>query len=755
MISNKLCCLMLGVFLLSGSAYANSKASINIIPKPNQLTVSDGDFVFKSGLTVSAPADSRAKNLLASKLETAAGITLKNVTGGKANIVLAIKKAPELGVEGYRLQVTKNQVKVEAATENGLYYGIQSLLQLLPPQIESTQKVEANWQVPCVNIDDAPRFSYRGVMLDCSRHFSTVDEIKKILDALAIYKINKFHWHLTDDQGWRIEIKRYPKLTEIGSVRMEDGKPYGGFYTQEQVKEIIKYAADRNIEVIPEIEMPGHGLAALSAYPEYSCTGGPFKPRTIWGVEDDVFCAGNEETYKFLENILDEVCALFPSKYVHVGGDECPKIRWEQCPKCQAVMKENGLKTDMELQSYFTKRIEKYLETKGKRLFGWDEILEGGIAPSATIMSWRGEQGGIDAANAGHDVVMTPGGYVYLDHYQGDMLCEKVKIGGLSTLQNVYGYDPIPAAIAPDKAFHVLGLQGNVWQEYMFEPNQIEFQLFPRVTAIAEVGWTKKQNKDLDSFIKRIDNQEVRWDYHNLNYYIPMPEGNMNYIEFTDKVTLPFTTNRPVKVVYTLDGSDPTASSAVYKSPLTIDRSVTLKLRSVLPQGTLSPVRVIELTKTVPYRGLAKVDGLNKGMKMQYVKDGNYTSVDQLESIKNWNDTIVTSINDFFKFKKKEQSGGAAILDGYIYVEKDGDYILHCLADQFYLNGKLLIVNDKMKKNAKSDITVPLTAGYYPIKIVFLNRQYQGVVSEWMDARPTLRPIDNTNRELPTAVYYK
>lgn len=752
----KMWSLMLSLILIAGYVHAQStKTEINIIPKPNQITIDKGYFLFKTGMTVSATPGSRAGSLLVDKLKTAAGIHLKTSTNNKADILFKIKNNPALGIEGYHLQVSSQQIKIEASTENGLYYGVQSLLQLLPPQIESPQITSANWQVPCVNISDAPRFSYRGVMLDCSRHFSTVEEIKKVLDVLATYKINKFHWHLTDDQGWRIEIKRYPKLTEIGSVRMENGKPYGGFYTQEQVKNIIQYAKDRNIEIIPEIEMPGHGLAALSAYPQYSCTGGPFKPRIIWGVEDDVFCAGNDSTYQFLQNILDEVCALFPSKYVHVGGDECPKIRWEQCPKCQSVMKANGLKNEMELQSYFTKKMEKYLESKGKRLFGWDEILEGGIAPSATIMSWRGEQGGIEAANSGHDVVMTPGGYLYLDHYQGDLLCEKVKIGGLSTLQKVYSYDPIPKAIASDKAHHVLGLQGNLWQEYMFEPNQIEFQLFPRVTAIAEVGWTNSQNKNEANFISRIDHHQVRWDYRNLNYYIPMPEGNTNYIHFTDKVTLPFSTNRPVKIVYTLDGSDPTGTSASYATPLIIDRSVTLKLRSVLPQGKLSPVRTIELTQTSPYRGLTQIEDLKKGMRMRYIKDGDFTSPEQLESITEWKDTIVTSINDFFKLKNKEQTGGAATLDGYIYVEKDGNYILHCLADQFYLNGKQLITNDKMKKNAQSDITVPLTAGYYPIRIVFLNRMYQGVVSQWMDARPTLRTIDNTNMDNPTNVYYK
>lgn len=728
--------------------------SIAIVPKPNQIIVNDGNFVFKNGMTVQSPAGSRAKALLVKKLAAAVGINLQNSKAGqKAAIYFSIVNDKELGQEGYRLLVEKNKIKIEAATESGLYYGVQSLLQLLPPQIESKAKTTAVWQVPCVNITDVPRFSYRGVMIDCCRHFSTIDEIKKMLDMFAMYKINRFHWHLTEDQGWRIEIKRYPKLTEIGAVRMENGKPYGGFYTQEQIKQVIQYAAARNIEIIPEIEMPGHALAALAAYPEYSCTGGPFKPRTIWGVEDDVFCAGNENTYTFLQNILDEVCALFPSKYVHIGGDECPKVRWKKCPKCQAVMRAEGLKNEMELQSYFTKRMEKYLETKGKRLFGWDEILEGGIAPSAMIMSWRGEQGGIDAANAGHDVVMTPGGYVYLDHYQGDLLCEDVKIGGFSTLQHVYEYDPVPKAIAPDKTSHILGLQGNLWQEYMFYPSEIEFQLFPRVTAIAETGWTKQENKNVDDFVKRMDDQQIRWDFHDINYYIPMPEGNMNTIQFVDNVTLPFTSNRPVKMVYTLDGSEPTSASATYTQPITVNKSAILKIRSVLPQGKLSPVRTIALSKVPAYHGV-NVDNLQPGMRMKYVETGNLTSVSQLTSVTNWKDSVVTSLNDFFKLKNKEQAGGAAIFEGYIYVEKDGNYTLHCLGDQFFLNGKLLIENDKMKKNAKSDITVPLTAGYYPIKVVLLNRTFGGVVSEWMDARPTVRPVDNTNRDLATPVYY-
>jgi hexosaminidase len=745
--------LLIGAFCLSTHCVAD-EITISIVPKPNRITVNNGDFVFKNGMTVEAPSDCRGRELLVKKLASAAGISLQNGKSGKATVLFALVADSSLGEEGYRLAVTRSSIRMEAATQNGLYYGVQSLLQLLPPQIESRKKTVAAWQVPCVDITDVPRFSYRGVLLDCCRHFSTIDEIKKMLDLFAIYKINKFHWHFTEDQAWRIEIKRYPKLTEIGSNRVDDGKPYGGFYTQDQIKEVIGYAAERNIEIIPEIEMPGHALAALSAYPELSCTGGPFQPRTIWGVEDDVFCVGNEAMYTFFYNVLDEVCALFPSKYVHIGGDECPKDRWKNCPKCQAVMQREGLKNEMELQSYFTKKMEQYLATKGKRLFGWDEILEGGVAPSAMIMSWRGEQGGIDAANAGHDVVMTPTGYVYLDHYQGDMLCEPLKIGGFSTLQNVYSYDPIPKAIAADKAHHVLGLQGNLWQEYLYEPNQIEFQLFPRVTAIAEVGWTQPEKKDVTDFIKRMDDQQVRWDYHDVNYYIPMPEGNTNRIQFTDKVTLPFSSNRKVKMVYTLDSTEPTALSAVYSHPLSIDKSLEIKIRSLLPQGKLSPVRTIQLNRVATYKGIDKVDGLQKGLKMRFVKDGNFTAVSQLASVTHWNDTVVSNVNDFFKLKKKEQSGGAAVFEGYLYVEKEGTYILHCLGDQFFFNGELLIENQGIKKNAPSDITVPLTAGFYPIKVMLLNRTLGGVVSEWVDARPIVRPVDSSNRELPTPVYY-
>jgi hexosaminidase len=739
------------LFVAGQSIYGQS--SMSVVPKPNRITVEHGYFSFKNGALITAPANSGAKMLLAKKLSTAAGIILHPINDAqKADIVLAIDTAIRSS-EGYRLLIDNKKITLQASTETGLYYGVQTLLQMLPPQIENSTKSVAQWNVHCMTIEDAPRFPYRGIMLDCCRHFISVSHIKKLLDVFASYKINRFHWHLTEDQAWRIEIKRYPKLTRIGAIRTEEnGKQYGGFYTQNQIKEIVKYAADRHIEVIPEIEMPGHALAALAAYPEYSCTGGPFKPRITWGVESDVYCAGNEATYTFLSNILDEVCSLFPSSYIHIGGDECPKDRWKTCPKCQALMKAQGLKTENELQSYFTKRMEQILEEKGKKIIGWDEILEGGIAPSATVMSWRGEQGGIDAANAGHDVIMTPGETVYLDHYQGDPNCEAVKIGGDLPLQKVYGYDPLPKAIAPDKANHVLGVQGNLWTEYLYTPDLVNYQLFPRVAAIAEIAWTRIENKHLNYFLSRMNDQQVRWDIRHLNYYIPMPEGNSNFIEFTDHVILPFTSNRPVKMVYTLDGKTPSTESTVYSQPLTIDKTTTVKIRSVLPQGKMSPIRTIRLTKTNIMTPVNVADA-KLGLKMHYTTKGNFISARELPLWGFWKDTIVSNTNDFFKLKRTEEPGGAAIYTGFIYVEKAASYVVHCVADQLILSDKLIINNcGRIKKNAQTDITLPLEAGYYPVKIILINRISGGVPSSWLDARITLLPIDAPTKAVPSPV---
>jgi hexosaminidase len=408
---------------------------------------------------------------------------------------------------------------------------MQSIRQLLPPVIEKDSiKRDVNWAIPCVSIYDSPRYTYRGLMLDVCRHFMPVEFVKRYIDYLAYHKMNRFHWHLTDDQGWRIEIKKYPKLTSVGSFRdrtlighySESPRKwkmerYGNFYTQEEIKEVVEYARKRFVTVIPEIEMPGHSLAALAAYPKLSCTGGPFEVSGIWGVFNDIYCT-REENFKFLEDVLSEVIELFPSKYIHIGGDEAPKIRWSRCHACQERIKSEGLKNEQELQSYFIRRIEKFLQTKGKQIIGWDEILEGGLAPNATVMSWRGTEGGIAAAKQHHDVIMTPGHSVYLDHYQSKLAEEPIAIGGYLPLQKVYEYNPTPASLTDEEARHILGVQGNVWTEYIHTSANVEYMAFPRAAAIAESAWSPQSAKNYPDFLKRLDFLLLHYDAMGMNY---------------------------------------------------------------------------------------------------------------------------------------------------------------------------------------------------------------------------------------------
>lgn len=438
--------------------------------------------------------------------------------------VIALGLAPNKGLkpEGYELTIVPEGVGLYGSDEAGVFRGIQTFLQLLPaPGTPSPA-------VPCAMISDQPRFAWRGMHLDVCRHFMPVDFIKKYIDLLARYKMNTFHWHLTDDQGWRVEIKRYPKLTEVGAWRMGsmvghyrdrqyDTLHYGGFYTQQEVKDIVAYAAKRHIAVVPEIEMPGHAMAALAAYPELSCAGGPFNVERGWGVFDDVFCAGNDSVFAMMENVLTEVMALFPGQYLHIGGDECPKERWKTCPKCQARMKAKGLKDEHELQSYFIQRVEKFVNANGRKIIGWDEILEGGLAPNAAVMSWRGTEGGIAAAKQKHNVVMTPGSHCYFDHYQGDPAQEPLAIGGHTTVQKVYAFEPVPSELTAEEGQYILGAQGNLWTEYINTPEHAEYMAVPRMLALAEVLWSPKEKRNEKDFIARLLDEFPRLDAVGVN----------------------------------------------------------------------------------------------------------------------------------------------------------------------------------------------------------------------------------------------
>lgn len=444
-------------------------------------------------------------------------------------------QSPELVAEGYELLVKPDRIFFSAGSTSGLFYGVQTLKQLFP-----ADKTGLNYplSIPSLSIIDYPRFPYRGMHFDVARHFSSVEFVKKYIDYLAMYKFNTFHWHLTDDQGWRIEIKRYPLLTQTGSCREQtltgpygsnkyDGKKYCGFYTQEEIKEVVAYAAERHINVVPEIEMPGHALAALTSYPYLGCTKGPYKTAETWGVFEDVFCAGNDSTFIFLQNILDEVMALFPSKLIHIGGDESPKVKWKTCPDCQRRIAAEQLKGEHELQSYFITRIEKYINSKGRNIIGWDEILEGGLAPNAAVMSWRGEDGGIQAARQHHNVVMTPGNYLYFDHSQSNNE-DSITFGGYNSLEKVYSYEPVPAALTPEEGKYILGAQANLWTEYITNSQKVEYQLFPRITALSEVLWSPKEKRNWEDFERRLPDIFKRLDQQNINYSKAYYEPTIN-----------------------------------------------------------------------------------------------------------------------------------------------------------------------------------------------------------------------------------
>jgi hexosaminidase len=541
-----------------------------LVPVPRRLEAREGDFVVDAATRIylSDPASSELRRLAdfwADPLRTATGFPL-SISGEEAGragpnaVVIRLEPPEEPGTarggtaqgtpgewqtaaltgdftperrsrEAYRLRIESDRVTLDAGAPVGIFYGLQTLRQLLPPEVERAWG-EAPLTLPNVSIQDEPRFAYRGMHLDVGRHLFPVEFVKRYIDLLALYKMNVFHWHLTEDQGWRIEILKYPKLTEVGAYRQEtilernfdpyigDGVPYGGFYTQEEVREVVAYAAERHITVIPEIEMPGHSVAALAAYPELGCTPGPFEVSTVWGVKDDIYCP-SEETFAFLEDVLTEVMELFPGPYIHIGGDEAPKTAWEESALAQEVIRREGLADEHELQSYFVRRIEGFLNEHGRRLVGWDEILEGGLAPQATVMSWRGMDGGIEAARQGHDVIMTPTSHAYFDYYQGERALEPLAIGGFLPLEKVYSLEPVPAELSSAEALHILGAQGNVWTEYIKTADHVEYMAFPRMLAMSEVVWSPAEVRDWSSFTWRLGSQLRRLDFLGVNYRTP------------------------------------------------------------------------------------------------------------------------------------------------------------------------------------------------------------------------------------------
>jgi hexosaminidase len=543
--------------LLLTTAHAASPASPAIIPLPSHLEVREGAFVLSAqerstGAANSArteivtdPAAAETGRYLAAELRRVTGARFPVKAGSGASQskcaiwLTAEGVAADLGKEGYTLSVTPEIVVIRARDAAGWFYGVQTLLQLLPAKVSASGVAE--WRIPCVEVEDQPRFQWRGLMLDVSRHFFTKAEVEQVLDAMSRYKLNTFHWHLVDDQGWRLEIKKYPRLTEVGAWRKAvgfglaadatkaygaDGR-YGGYYTQADARQVVAYARERHITIVPEIETPGHSSAALMAYPQYSCTGGPFTTDLPGGVFNGVYCVGNDQSIAFVEDVLAEVFEVFPGEYVHIGGDEVPTTNWTNCPKCQALMRAQGMKKEAELESYFIRHLEKFINEHHHRLIGWSEIRDGGLAESATVMDWAG--GAVEAATAGHDVVMSPLADCYLDHYQSqDQAAEPLAIGGYLPLSQVYAFEPIPANLPSQYERHILGAQGNLWTEYIPSLNQVEYMLFPRLCALSEVVWSPKASRNWDDFSRRVQTQYGHLEEWGVNYRHPRAEAQTN-----------------------------------------------------------------------------------------------------------------------------------------------------------------------------------------------------------------------------------
>ena len=622
------------ILLLIACFKANKVATFpNIIPVPNQQVKTKGVFLLSSDtkLTYDDSLKSVA-DFFKSYVENGSNIKLN--TSSTNSIQFKID-ASISNNEGYQLKITSDKILISAKSQKGAFYAFQSLRQLLPIDFEKRNTFnETKIAIQCLEIKDAPQFEYRGMHLDVGRHFFSVDFIKKYINLMSMTKMNTFHWHLTEDQGWRIEIKKYPKLQEIAAFRNEtlighysdqphqfDGKKYGGFYTQEEIKEVVKYASERQITIIPEIEMPGHSQAAIAAYPELGCTGKQIEVATKWGIFEDIYCP-KETTFKFLEDVIDEVVQLFPGKYIHIGGDEAPKTRWKECDHCEQLIQKKDLKDERGLQSYFITRMEKYINSKGKKIIGWDEILEGGLAPNATVMSWRGTNGAVEAAKQKHTVILTPQSHCYFDHYQSDNENEPLAIGGFLPLEKVYNFNPIPKELTKEESTYVLGAQGNVWTEYIPTPKKVEYMAFPRAIALAEAVWSASKNKNYSDFTNRLAHFNKRLEVLNVNYAHHLHEvkgalmnekGEFNY-ELK-------TTTKGKNIRFTTDNSEPNSSSTLYSKKIKIAKNSIIRA-ALFDATSKQPLGKIFTQKINLHKAVGKKIHLNVGPNKAYNAGG-------------------------------------------------------------------------------------------------------------------------------------
>lgn len=728
-------CLFLSVF-----AFAQT-SELNIIPQPKSLTKLKGEFAFnlKTKIYANDETGRKSAGILNDLLMKNYGFKLEFTDKEqKENAIIFISKGypvDRMPVEAYGLNIVPKGILVYG-NETGQFYAIQTLMQILPLELKGETKL------PAVDISDAPRFAYRGMHLDVSRHFMPVSFVKKYIDLMAQYKFNQFHWHLTDDQGWRIEIKKYPRLTEIGSKRKEshegkyspvfkgDGVPVSGFYTQEEIKDVVAYAKARKINVIPEIELPGHASAALAAYPNLGCKENfEYKVQQTWGIFKEVFCP-TETTFKFLDDVLEETIALFPdSPYIHIGGDEVLKDHWKESAFVQDLMKRENLKDEHEVQSYFIRRMEKFVNSKGKKIIGWDEILEGGIAPNATIMSWRGEKGGIDAAKAKHDVIMTPNTFLYFDYGQGDPKTEPLHIGGFLPLERVYSYDPIPKELSEDERKHVLGAQANIWTEYLEKPENVEYMAFPRLIALSEVNWSPFESKNYTDFQRRLSAHFPRLDKQNVSYRIPAPEGLQNIVlsnEGKAKIELKSAASN-AKIFYTLDGNAPDENATEYKGAFEValaqNEKRELKTVVILPNKRKSSIYSATILRRSPLEPIGKTIDKNNYVNYSFYKKS-FKTVKELSASEPTEKGTSKSISlaQFADKTDKLKEPFGVIFDGFLEISSDGLYEFEMDSDDgavFIIGEETIIDLDGEHGKMTASGIVPLKKGFYKVRLKY------------------------------------
>lgn len=725
------------LLLLSGSLIANAQdanPNLNIIPAPVSIKKTTGTFSLSMETVIQADTpSSKTSSFFAAYLTANWGYHKINVNDNSviANVVRLTSAGSEAMPEGgYHISITPNSVTV-IGKGAGLFYGIQTLIQLMPSKA-------AVAKLPCVEIDDYPRFGYRGLHLDVSRHFFSVEFVKKYIDLMAAYKLNNFHWHLTDDQGWRIEIKKYPRLTEVGSKRARtlignyhdtypfqyDNVPYGGYYTQDQIKDVVKYAAERYINVIPEIDMPGHSEAAVTAYPELSCDPkGNYKVGESWGGFPDIYCP-TEYTFGFIEDVLTEVMALFPSKYIHIGGDEVDKTAWRRSAFCQKLIKKLKLKNEEGLQSYFVQRIEKFVNSKGRSIIGWDEILQGGLAPNATVMSWTGESGGITAAQQKHNVIMTPGAWMYFDKAQANSYMEPLSIGGYVPLAKVYSYNPVSGALTPDQQKYIMGVQANIWTEYIATEDKVEYMLLPRLLALSEIAWTPLANKNYADFAgTRVPAHLGKLDALGYNFRVGTAVGVTDTI-MTGNI-FRFELKSPVegaKIYYTIDGYVPRETDLEYKLPLNIlvpdSSSRTLQTIVITPSGKRSAV-THTIMNNFPPSPAVNYTGTAAGLKYKLIP-GRFSGTDQLDGAK-YTDTGVTKNFGTAAFRKNNRVFGV-IYEGYIRVDEDGKYLFSTASadgSTVLIDDNVVVDNDGRHSLFERGGEILLQKGYHKIEVKY------------------------------------